>query len=942
MIMAQTWSVWLGAGYLTLKRCVPAFLCLLALSCTQDKTDLDHLQQAKQFQEHNQWRAAMIELKNALQKNPRNLEARQLLGMLYLDIGEGESAEKELRRVIESGGPTVQFAAPIARAMLLQRRLDKLLEEFSAPRFADRDATPELWGVRAEALAGQGKLDLAQAAIAQAIRQEPLLEPVMLSAARVALARGVMVDAQDWVRRAVERAPTDPAAWLLRADLAFLAGKHDDAVQGYQRALDLDQRQLLTQRNMRARVGIVFALLAQGQQDAALPHIELLLAANPKHFLSNYLRGLAAFKKTDFKTALDYLQRSYQSAPPNSPVTALLGAVHYGMGNYQQADLYLSRYVDAVHDDLAARKLLGATRLKLNQPEKALEVLRASADESGDGQILAMLGEAAAMSGEFRAGRDYFRRAQQSAKNPGLLQTQVAQTFLEEGDFEHALAELQRAAQDTHAEKRAKILTVMAYLRKRDVPAALQAAQTLIAAQPNDPELVNLLGGVYLTQKEFAAARGHFQHALVLQPRFIPALMNLATLDWREKNPVSARANLMRVLDVEPRHLLAMLSLAQIEQEDNHPTVAVDWLEKARATDLSAIEPRLLLAQHYLRNVELEKAEAMAQEAFALRPAQPAVLSMLANVQLARHQYAQAAQTLDALLKLQPNDAGGHLRLGQAQVNLRQYAQARNSLRQAMTLAPNAPAIVAALVALEVRLSNLAAAMQLVNDYVKKHPTEAEGYTLRGDVLMAQRLYAEADQAYTRAAQVQETTVLTLKRYRALSLGAGGPRAVELLQRWLEVHPLDDVVRLSLADAYRTSGRGVEAADIYNQMLAAKPNQVAVLNNLALTYLSSHDPRAVTAAEAAYKLAPQHPSVADTYGWVLLQTGDPKKSKPILEQANAKMPEQPDIQTHLAISLEQNGEPERARELLSQALKGKLSFEARPLAEAALVRLQTH
>ncbi len=926
---------------LRLKHGMAAVVCIFLWSCAPGKTDLDHLQQAQQFQEQNQWRAAMIELKNALQKNPQNLEARQLLGRLYLDIGENESAEKELRRAVESGGSKAQLAASIARAMLLQRQQEKLLAEFSPPRFDDHAASPELWGVRAEALAGLGKFASAQTAIAQAISQEPVPVPVMLSAARVALARGVTAEAQDWVRRAVEQAATDPNAWLLSADLDFLASRHDAAVQGYQRVLDLDQRQLPTQRSLRARVGMVFALLAQGQQDAALPHIEVLLAANPKHFLGNYLRGLAAFKKTDFKIALDYLQRSNESAPPNSPVIALLGSVHYAMGDYQQAELHLSRYADAVPDDLTVRKLLGAARLKLNQPEKVLAALGASAKESDDTQLLAMLGEAAAMSGEFRTGRDYFRRALKGAKNPGVLQTQVAQTFLEEGDYDHAITELQRAAQDTHAEKRARILTVMAYLRKNDAAAALRAAQTLAAEKPNDPEMVNLLGGVYLAQKEFTAAREQFQQALALQAKFVPALMNLATLEWREKNPAAARTLFLRALEAEPKQLVAMMSLAQIEQEEKHPTLVVDWLEKARAADPSAVEPRLLLAQYYLRGGELEKADGLVQEAVALRPSHAAVLSMLADVQLARRQYAQVATALEALSKAQPKDAGVHLRLGQVRVHLRQYAQARDSLRRAMTLAPDAAAIVAALVALEVRLTNIKAALEVVEHYIKKHPAAAEGYTLRGDVLMAQERYAVADQAYARAAQIQPTTVLTLKRYRALSQVAGGTGAVELLQGWLASHPQDDVVQLSLADAYRTSGRAAEAVDIYNKMLTAKPDQVVVLNNLALTYLSSHDPRAVTTAEAAYKLAPQHPFVADTYGWVLLQSGDAKKSKPVLQQAHEKMPEQPDIQTHLAISLEQNGEPERARELLGQALKGKQVFEARPVAEAALARLRS-
>ena len=244
------------------------------------------------------------------------------------------------------------------------------------------------------------------------------------------------------------------------------------------------------------------------------------------------------------------------------------------------------------------------------------------------------------------------------------------------------------------------------------------------------------------------------------------------------------------------------------------------------------------------------------------------------------------------------------------------------------------------MVALEVQQTNTGTALEVVDNYIKKHPAAAEGYTLRGDVLMAQERYAAADQAYLRAEKIQSTAVLTLKRSRALSQSGEATRAVEVLQRWLESHPQDDMVRLSLADAYRTSGRAAEAVGIYNKMLAAKPEQVAVLNNLALTYLSSKDPRALATAEAAYKLAPQHPFVADTYGWVLLQSGDAKKSKPILEQAYEKMREQPDIQTHLALSLEQNGEPERARELLAQVLRNKQRFEARPLAEVALKRLQ--
>lgn len=374
---------------------------ILLGACAAEKSDIEHVQQGRQFHQQNQWRAALIEYKNALQKNPANQEARSALGMIYLEVGDGAAAEKELRRAVELGMNSAQAAVPIAQALLLQRQFDKIITEFSGADIAAQNASAELQAVIAEALLSQGKVAAAQAALDRALVVTPVTLPVMLSAARISAAGKNLPVAQDWLRRALELAPKDPSAWLMKGDLAAASLQHADAAAAYQHALDHDQRQLPTQRNARARVGLAFALLAQDQGDAAMPHIELLLKANSKSFFGNYLRGLAAFKKADYPTALDYLQRSAQDAPPGSPAMKMLGTVNYAMANFQQADLYLTKYVDAAVDDLAARKLLGAVRLKLQQPETVGSVLGQSKSNSNDAQILTLMGDAAAMRGDF-------------------------------------------------------------------------------------------------------------------------------------------------------------------------------------------------------------------------------------------------------------------------------------------------------------------------------------------------------------------------------------------------------------------------------------------------------------------------------------------------------------------------------------------------------------
>ena len=64
----------------------------------------------------------VIQLRNAIQQDPANLKARQLLGELYLRTGDAVSAKKELRRVFE-GQRSDEVELRLAQALMMQRRM---------------------------------------------------------------------------------------------------------------------------------------------------------------------------------------------------------------------------------------------------------------------------------------------------------------------------------------------------------------------------------------------------------------------------------------------------------------------------------------------------------------------------------------------------------------------------------------------------------------------------------------------------------------------------------------------------------------------------------------------------------------------------------------------------------------------------------------------------
>src|SRR5437660_2230046 len=108
---------------------VAAALGTGACDRAQHYTDQEHVQKAKDFQDQGKLNSALIELRNALQKNPKNSEARWRLAEVYVSQGLGEPAESELKKAKELGMDTEALKIPMGQALLLQGLYARVLAE---------------------------------------------------------------------------------------------------------------------------------------------------------------------------------------------------------------------------------------------------------------------------------------------------------------------------------------------------------------------------------------------------------------------------------------------------------------------------------------------------------------------------------------------------------------------------------------------------------------------------------------------------------------------------------------------------------------------------------------------------------------------------------------------------------------------------------------------
>ncbi len=926
----------------TLKLALGAALLVLSIAgCGESLTDAEYVQRAERHIERGETRAAIIELKNALQQNPGNGSARVMLGRLYVEIGQGADAEKEFERAHAAGlaGPEVFLNR--LRALLLQGKYQQVLDSSSGPEGLTGEQLAELTALRGNAFVGLGDIDEARSAFQKALEEAPSLRDALLGMARLAQREGDLSSAKSHVERRLSIDEQDSEAWLLKGQIAMADGGHKVARSAFERALELEDARGITPTAWRAHIGAALVLTVFKEYDGALRHAEVLLDASARHFLPHYLKGLIEYQAGEYGAARDSLREALSRAEDHLPGMLLLGASHYALGELEQAERFLSRFASAMPQHTQAQELLAVTRLRLRKPQEAAQAARSALEQSPeDSRLLAMMGNAALMAGNAREGTEYLRRALEKSSDPkGIIRTQLGAAYLAQGNYELATKELKRAAGSNPEATRAKVLLAMTHFRNDEIDKALETARELAQSMPEVAAAHNLLGVLYAAKRQYAQAREELERASSIDRDFHGARLNLARLDIVEGKLDGARDRYAEVLADDASNVPAMAGQAYVAAQQGKVNDAVDWLEKARKTSESALAPRLMLVRAYLGRSP-ERAYEVAREAAEAHPRHPEAVAALAEAAFATERDEEARDGFERLSELAPDKPGPLVRLGQVYARNAQMAEARAVLERALERDRDSYPAAVVLAWVESRSGNAGAAMGIARRLKAKRPDSPEGFALEGDLLSAQEAHAEAANAYAAAYARRPTMTLAAKEHRAWLKAGEHDKAIAPLMRWLEANPDDHRAMMLLAGAYQKAGQADRAAGQYEEVLKRQPDNVIALNNLAWSYVENNDKRALALAEKAHELAPDAAPILDTYGWVLVKNGRVQRGLEILRRATERAPQLHEAGYHLAVALEGAGRREEARGVLERLLSRDEEFPSRERAQTLLEELR--
>jgi putative PEP-CTERM system TPR-repeat lipoprotein len=892
-----------------------SLLVALLMACSEKPEAM--LSSAKDYMAKNDSKAAVIQIKNALQSNPDMPEARFMLGTALLDSGDPVGAETELRKAMALKHPQDMVIPPLARAMLAQGQAKKVTDELAKTELSTPAAKASFLTTMATAYAMQSKPEPAQDALKAALAADPGYAPALIMQARQKAGQKDFDGALAMLDEIVAKNPKSYEAWKLKGDiLLFAKSQQPEALAAYRKAVEVKPDFLAGQ------AAVINMLLQQNNLADATTQMAVLKKFSPNHPQTKYLEAQLAFQKKEFLPARDLIQQTLKSAPGNVQALQLAGAVELQLNSPVQAEAYFSKALQAAPSLALARRALVMIYLRSGQPTKAMDTLTPGLNRDNvDPALYAVAGEVYLQNNDIKKAEEYFTKASQQDPKNAKNRTSLALTHLMGGQVDSAFDELQNiAASDSGTT--ADLALISVHLRRQEFDKALAAIDGLEKKQPDKPLAANLRGRTLLAKKDLPGARKSFERAIAIDPTFFPAVATLAGLDLADKRPEDAKKRFEAVLAKDPKNAQALLALAELAARTGAPKDDVAKLIGNAVTAApTEAAPRLLLIDFHLRNKDIKQATSAAQDAVAAMPNSPEVLDAMGRTQLAAGEFNQAIASYNKMASLQPLSPLPYMRLADVHMANKDKDAAAQALRKALEIKPDLQQAQRGSIMLDVDGKNIPGAINTAKTMQKQDPKNAVGYVLEGDINASQKNWDNAATAYRTGLKQVSSPELAIKLHSVLRASNKAAEAEKFAASWQKDHPTDAAFVLYLGDSAIASKDFAGAEKLYSAVIKMQANNAVAYNNLAWVTAKLGKDGAIALAEKANTLAPNQPAFMDTLAVLLSDKGDYAKAVELQNKAVGLQPQNPLFKLNLAKIHIKGGKKDLAKKELDELVK---------------------
>ncbi len=570
------------------------FSLLGAAGCTRPE-DLApaHYDKGVNLLQVGDYKAAIIELRNALQLDPRLSEAHYQLGLAYIGIDDAVNAYRHLEMASQVDPLNVDAITKAAEMLFQGNELDESRKRLKKALDLDPDYVNAL--ILAANMELQAKhLNEAETYIEKAHKLDPDLDRVYLAKANIYLAKKNYDNAVESIEKALEINPKNEAAYRALTIYWIATNNLSEAEKTLQKMLATFPNSPLPHLEM--------AKIQELKNDltGAATSLQKAIEKDPRDPEVHVIEARFYEKHGELQKAESSFVKAVSVAAKPDDYRAVLADHYFNSKKYalagEQVEQVIAKYPEHMYANFVKAKLLLEKEDSINEAIALLEKLALQNPQWSE--VLFYTARAYFKLHEIDRALNAIEKAVDQAPGNPDYRLLLAHLLYSKGEFEQALVEVKIALRMKSGSYAAAILYGKLLYMTESYPQALEFYKNLDSVKPNDFEILQYLG-----------------------------LSQMAVEDYG-----NARKTLQKAVSVNKGYTLALEALVNILIVQNHQTRAISLLDdQIEATPLS---PKLLLLYGTLlfNNGRLEEALTAFRQVQEIAPDTPSAYMMEAII----------------------------------------------------------------------------------------------------------------------------------------------------------------------------------------------------------------------------------------------------------------------------------------------------------------------
>jgi tetratricopeptide (TPR) repeat protein len=482
-------------------------------------------------------RDAVLEAQDILKRDGNNLEARRLLGQIYLrslgDMQSGNQSQDILKLAIEQYEQIVKLDPKSVEDHLLLGRLYRLNNEL---------------------LKSENEFKAA-------VKIQPDSEEAVTTLAYLYNEEGDSNHALQVLNTVPEKARTAK----LYSALGYTYEQQKDykqAVEAYKKSTDLDPD------NLDAVRGLAQNLMNDGQTDAALDQYKAIVEADPSD-AQTYMRIAEIDRRNGkFDQAMEALKKAGAVVPDSLEVQYNIAVIDEAQGKYDDAIQILNGLLD-----------------KTDHTDSDL-----SADKNNRAVFLERLGTIYREAGQYQKADETFRKMLELGDDNAIRgYQQLIETYRDNKQWQQATQAAEEAAKKYPNDRGLQMVAASQQADMGNAGPAIDRVKALVKGNPDDRDIYIALAQMYSRVKDWDNAEKYIDKAIDMSGKPDDkdyALFVAGSIYERQKKYDKAEEAFHKVLADDPKNVMALNYLGyMLADRDTRLDEALGYIRRAVALD---------------------------------------------------------------------------------------------------------------------------------------------------------------------------------------------------------------------------------------------------------------------------------------------------------------------------------------------------------------------